>query len=39
MVTAILPGLQGYSNEVNFSNDCKPCFTTEENVTDIKTSK
>jgi hypothetical protein len=36
---AILPGLNGYKQSSEFSNDCKPRFTTEEIVTDIKTSK
>jgi nicotinamidase-related amidase len=36
---AILPGLNGYEAVSEFSNDCKPCFTTEEIVTDIKNSK
>jgi nicotinamidase-related amidase len=35
---AILPGwVEAVFSE--FSNDCKPCFTTEEIVTDIKNSK
>jgi hypothetical protein len=36
---AILPGLNGYDSLSEFSNDCKPCFTTEEIVTDIKIQK
>jgi hypothetical protein len=37
---AILPGLNGYEAAFSeFSNDCKPCFTTEEIVTDIKNFK